>query len=244
MDIQQISTKLPWKASKGRRNLADIKYVIVHHDASLAGETYDALQLYTQEANYHIGKGWGHLGYSFRIARDGTVYQTVPYDEIGVHAGNYSYFKNSLGICLDGDFSRQKPSHAQYKALESLMTALTTDEGLENVTRKSFFAHKEVRGVGIPGTRAFISSPTICPGEDIAQVVRAYRESTQLEKVVPTERIIKGTSPEVYAFNGKTKFHVPDMETLTFLFPGVAIQIADQELISQIPNGGDIPSMK
>lgn len=167
MDIISLVGKLPWKGSMGRRKLSDIKYVIVHHDASLAGDSYNAEHLYAQEANYHISKGWGHLGYSFRIARDGVVYQTVPYDEIGVHAGNYAYFKNSLGVCLDGDLSRQKPSVAQLNALQSLMDQLSyhTHE-LPGVTRKSWYAHKEVRLL-----------PTFCPGPEIAQLIKDYRNA-------------------------------------------------------------------
>jgi hypothetical protein len=176
MEIQQISTKLPWKGSMGRRKLSDIKYVIVHHDASVAGDSYDAVHLYEQEANYHISKGWGHIGYSIRIARDGSVYQTVPYEEIGVHAGNYTFFKNSLGVCLDGDFSRQKPSVAQLNALRSLMEHLAHHSPeLPGVVESSFYAHTEVRGVGFPGTKLFIPSGTFCPGKEVKDIVKSYR---------------------------------------------------------------------
>lgn len=167
MNIISLVGKLPWKGSMGRRKLADIKYVVVHHDASLAGETYNAPQLYAQEANYHVSKGWGHLGYSFRIARNGTVYQTVPYEEIGVHAGNYKYFRNSLGVCLDGSFDRQKPSKAQIDSLTSLMDHLSYHSPeLPGITRKSWYAHSEVR-----------TSPTFCPGPDIRSIIQSYRNA-------------------------------------------------------------------
>jgi len=243
--MQNIVSKLPWQKSMVKRNLSDIKYVIVHHDGSIAGEKYDALQLYAQEANYHISRGWGHLGYSIRIARNGKVYQAVPYEEIGVHAGNYTYFKNSLGVCLDGDFSRQEPSASQLAALRELMSQLSYHSPtLPNITAKSWFGHKEVRGIGIPGTAAFISNPTFCPGDVITGIVRSFRTDVPPVKVVPSEKVIKGNGPEIYIYNGKWKYHIPDMETLTFLFPGVAVQVADDTLIKQIPNGGDIPSMK
>ena len=178
MDIQQVSTQLPAVKSMGRRGLAEIKYAIVHHDGSLAPETYDAIDLYAHEANYHIKKGWGHLGYTFRIARDGVVYQTVPLEEIGVHAGNYRYFRNSIGVCLDGDFSRQKPSQAQLNALQSLFDHLSYHSPeLPNLTRKSWFGHREVRGFGIPGTKAFIPSYTFCPGDTIIELTKSYRNA-------------------------------------------------------------------
>lgn len=176
MEITNIVSKLPWKGSMGRRKLSDIKYVVVHHDASLAGDSYNAVHLYEQEANYHISKGWGHLGYSFRIARDGKCYQTVPYEEIGVHAGNYGFFKNSFGICLDGSFDKQKPSDAQIKTLTDLMFHLAhKSRELPGVTEKSFYGHREVRGVGFPGTKFFIPSFTFCPGTTITDIVKSYR---------------------------------------------------------------------
>ena len=170
MEIIDISSKLPWKGSMGRRKLSDIKYVVFHHDASLAPDVYDALSLYKNEANYHIKKGWGHLGYSFRIARDGKCYQTVPLEEIGVHAGNYIYFKNSFGVCFDGSFDRQKPTDAQLKTLRDLMDKLAwhTHE-LPGVTQKSFYVHKEVRLL-----------PTYCPGDAIKAIVKGYRLTGKL----------------------------------------------------------------
>ena len=168
MMIEQIATKLPWKGSMGRRKLSDIKYVIVHHDAGLAFDgVSDILPRYISEANYHIGKGWKHLGYSFKIAKDGKVYQTVPYEEIGVQAGNYAYFRNSFGICLDGDFSKQEVPKAQIDALKELMNHLAYHSPeLPGVTKKSFYAHKEVRLL-----------PTFCPGEVVKKVVKDFRLS-------------------------------------------------------------------
>jgi N-acetyl-anhydromuramyl-L-alanine amidase AmpD len=167
MNILNISGELPWKGSLGRRKKEDIKFVLLHHDASLAGDVYDAKKLYAQEANYHISKGWGHLGYSFRIARDGTIYQTVPYEEIGAHAGNYKYFRNSMGVCLDGSFDKQKPSDAQIKALRDFMDHLSYHSPeLPGVVRKSWYSHKEVR-----------TNPTFCCGPDITKIVQNYRNT-------------------------------------------------------------------
>lgn len=61
---------------------------------------------------------------------------------------------------------------------------------------------------------------------------------------MPKGKLIKGLSPTVYAFNGKTKFPIPDMETLTFLFKGVAIEDVSEDIVSKIPTGAALPSMK
>lgn len=64
------------------------------------------------------------------------------------------------------------------------------------------------------------------------------------EPKMPVSKLIKGASPEVYAFNGSSKFYIPDMETLKFLFPTSKVQDVAEDIISKIPNGGSVPSMK
>lgn len=60
-----------------------------------------------------------------------------------------------------------------------------------------------------------------------------------------TSKFIKGAgSPEIYAFNGKNAFHVPDMETLTFLSPGGAYEVVSDAALDKIPEGPAIPSLK
>ena len=71
-----------------------------------------------------------------------------------------------------------------------------------------------------------------------------FLDTVLVEQKLPTGKLIKGESPEVYAFNGKSKFYIPDMDTLRFLFPTSKIQDVQEDIFSKIPNGGSIPSMK
>jgi len=64
------------------------------------------------------------------------------------------------------------------------------------------------------------------------------------EAKIPKGNLIKGLSPTVYAFNGKIKFPIPDMETLTFLFKGAVIEDVSEDIVSKIPTGAILPSMK
>jgi len=160
----------------GRRRLADIKYAVIHHDAGIVGDRYDSMSRYIQQANYHITKGWGHLSYTFKISRGGQVFQCFPLEEIGAHAGNGHFFRNSLGICLDGSFDKQEPSPAQLKALTDLMTFLATKcPDMPLLVRSSFYSHREVRGIGWPWTKLFIRRPTFCAGDVIEEIVKSFR---------------------------------------------------------------------
>lgn len=160
-----ISSHLPFKASVGRRPLFTITKAIVHHDAILAPDVYDPVARYVAEAKDHINKGWGHLAYHVKIARNGVAYLVTPFNEVGYQAGNYPVNLCSIGICLDGDFSKQKPSAMQVTTLQNLMHALSTEHPeMPKLVHGGFYGHREVR-----------LAPTFCPGPDLLTLVKAYR---------------------------------------------------------------------
>lgn len=164
--IINVIKELPFKSSNGVRKLSDILYLVVHHDAHLTGDIYNAVSRYVAQADYHIKKGWNHLSYHIRVARDGKIYQTLPYEEIGYHAGNLKYNKLGIGLCLDGDFSKQEPTAEQLKSLGLLFTYFDIETPLmPKLTRLGFFSHKEVR-----------ESPTFCPSPKIDVLVKAERK--------------------------------------------------------------------
>ena len=166
MEITNVVSKMPSEGSNGRRLLKDIQYAIVHHDAALTGDTYDEVSKYVGQARYHIGKGWKHLSYHLRIARDGGVCQTVPFEEIGYHAGNWKYNATGIGICLDGDLTKQEPTAAQLSSLRALMRYLANERpDMPKLVRGGFWPHKAVRFL-----------PTACPSPMIAKIVDDYRK--------------------------------------------------------------------
>lgn len=71
-----------------------------------------------------------------------------------------------------------------------------------------------------------------------------FKEAKTPEMPLSTNKLIKGLSDAIYAFNGHAKFHIPDLETMRFLFPTSKVHQIGEDVISKIPNGGSIPSMK
>lgn len=62
-----------------------------------------------------------------------------------------------------------------------------------------------------------------------------------------TSRLIKGNGPAlttIYVYNGKGKFRVPDIETLRFLFGAEAYELVDNDVLTKIPEGLSLPSLK
>lgn len=81
-----------------------------------------------------------------------------------------------------------------------------------------------------------------------------YRDPTPdfADKKIPTPakinaRLIKGNGSSlttIYVYNGASKFRVPDIETLRFFFGTEAYDLVDNDILTKIPEGSSLPSMK
>lgn len=165
MVIKDISKELPWKASVGKRPLKDIRYAVIHHEGFPTPDKYNPIARYKSEANAHIAKDWGHIGYHYKIDRQGVVYQCYDLKEIGYHAGNLPVNKIGIGICLDGSFDKQKPTQSQLDALKELLDYLFTKRpDMPLLVKTSLNGHREVR-----------KEPTYCPSDTLMDFIRKYR---------------------------------------------------------------------
>ena len=75
MDYIDLVGKLPKKGAWEKRSYDAIKAIAIHHDAGYATETYDPIARYTQQANFHISRGWVTLSYHWKIDRNGQLYR-------------------------------------------------------------------------------------------------------------------------------------------------------------------------
>ncbi len=104
-------------------------WIIIHHTASsatLTGHQFDAVR------KYHIGKGWGGIGYHWFVEYDGTIRAGRPEDQAGAHCKQWLMNYRSVGICLAGDFDEQDPSEAQLDALTALLTDVQLRNGIHD----------------------------------------------------------------------------------------------------------------
>lgn len=134
MDI--IKTNWNWRAGLSKRPAT--KYIALHHAAALtcSAQTVD---------NWHKGNGWSGIGYHFFVRKDGSVYEGRPLWAMGAHVEGSN--NNSIGICAEGDYSREKNMpEVQKKAIKELLTYL---KGIyPNSVVKG---HKELGASGCPG---------------------------------------------------------------------------------------------
>lgn len=88
-------------------NKNNVDAVAFHHMANEVWDVYDV-------EKYHILKnGWMAIGYNYWIGFDGTVYEGRG-ENIG--AGISGHNSHIISVGLQGDFMKQYPTEAQYKA--------------------------------------------------------------------------------------------------------------------------------
>lgn len=143
MVIQNIVNELPRHPTRKykRRNLKDIKTFVVHctdgkHD------TPRSVAEYHISPGCHISpEGIPAIAYSFFIMPNGIVYQTLAYEEISWHVGNWN--KSCLGIVLAYKDEGNLPPQEQYDALIKLLKYLMNELNIDEVV-----GHRELEGTG------------------------------------------------------------------------------------------------
>ena len=130
------------------------RYVVVHHSATTGGGA-------AAFARYHeFSKGWDALAYHFVIGNgtqteDGEIEVGPRWErqEAGSHAGVLEYNEHGIGICLVGDFTRQRPTVLQMRSLEALARCLMRRC---NIPPENVVGHRECPGAA-----------TECPGANM-----------------------------------------------------------------------------
>jgi len=89
-------------------NLANIKFIVIHHTASATATP-------EQIHEWHLANGWAGAGYNEYIRKDGFVW-ILRGDNVGAHASGYN--TNGYGICCEGNFDLETTmSNAQFTSL-------------------------------------------------------------------------------------------------------------------------------
>lgn len=116
IDITDLRNALPRHATLryDSRPITAIKRLVIHHSASAASTTAEAM------ARYHIDHhGWPGIGYHFVVTTDGTIQYVNDHTLItyGVSGQN----DDTVHICMVGDFTGITPPEAQLAATRKLI---------------------------------------------------------------------------------------------------------------------------
>jgi len=132
--------------------MREIKYIVIHHsvtprdldlEKSLNSFNNSHKVRLTDKFNQPLsGTKWDHIAYHYVIGGSGTIASTRNHDIVGYHAGNLKVNKESLGICLNGHFDKEKPSEKQLDTLSHLIRVLK-----EEYPKAKVIGHRDVAGV-------------------------------------------------------------------------------------------------
>lgn len=91
--------------------------IVLHHSCS-RGQTVQQIH------REHLGRGWNGIGYHYYIRRDGSVYSGRPQFAVGSHCQGYN--KDTIGVCFEGDFRKDKITREQIVAGKELIEYLNS----------------------------------------------------------------------------------------------------------------------
>ncbi len=126
--IRGVISRSKWARGRPRPWLADpmngVRRITVHHDgmnpftnSSWGGAAHriEAIR------NSHTRKGWADIGYHYVVDPAGRVWQARPLELQGAHVRSAN--PHNLGICVLGNFERQRPTSAAVRSLEDLIAS-------------------------------------------------------------------------------------------------------------------------
>jgi len=130
--------------------LDEVNSLVIHHSATATGNAR------VFRALHRAVNGWIDIGYHFVIGNgtlscDGVIESGRPVWSVGAHARGHN--RDSIGICLVGNFCKTSPTRKQITSLKDLLRKLLKDFSL---SRSGILLHRDV-----PGCR------TECPGDNL-----------------------------------------------------------------------------
>lgn len=167
-----LVTRAMWGATRPRVDRMDktdgaYTRITVHHSADPDPVPLDGSAARTYQAVREIQKAhmdgktthYGDIGYHFLIDPYGRLIEGRDLSFQGAHAYGDNNVQN-IGICVIGNFEKDKPTAAALAALEKEIEYLRTRY---KIPRSRVFGHRELRS-------------TECPGENLMKWVEAYRK--------------------------------------------------------------------
>ena len=130
--------------------LDKVTSLVVHHSATATGNAR------VFRALHRAVNGWDDIGYHFIIGNgtlscDGEIELGRPIWSVGAHAREHN--RDSIGICLVGNFCEASPTEKQMASLRGLLEKLLEDFSL---SRSGILLHRDVPGC-----------ITECPGDNL-----------------------------------------------------------------------------
>lgn len=125
--------------------------IVVHHAGFPDGDkdsSAEDIHKFHQEVN-----GWAGIGYHYVIRKDGTIEQGRRPKAVGAHALHHN--KNSVGICVAGNFEIAKPNDKQMDSLKLLTAWLCQKYSLDPMRKGVIVGHRNLNDTDCPGKNLY-----------------------------------------------------------------------------------------
>ncbi len=158
----------PWGQTSGPNTLTSTPptHLIVHHSFSPGNDVTDWPAAVRGVWNYHVNSnGWSDIGYNWLIDPKGVIYQGRAWvdtndNSMGAHFCGYN--RQTMGVCMLGDYNSIVPSDAALRSLVRLLAYRASTNGIN--PRGVAFHESSARNLNnISGHRDGCS--TDCPGD-------------------------------------------------------------------------------
>ena len=113
--------------------------IVCHHSGVTVLQSVEIIHDYHKNT-----KGWAGIGYHFYVRKDGSIYRGRPENTVGAHAVGANY--NSIGICFEGNFSKEEMGQPQLKAGQELIAYLKEKYNISKVV-----GHRDIDNSECPG---------------------------------------------------------------------------------------------
>lgn len=125
--------------------------IVIHHAGFPEGDkdsSAEDIHKLHQEVN-----GWAGIGYHYVIRKDGTIEQGRRPLAVGAHA--YQHNKNSVGICVAGNFNFAKIKSEQLDSLKLLTAWLCQRYKLNPMQKGVIVGHRDLNDTSCPGDNLY-----------------------------------------------------------------------------------------
>ena len=171
----------------GRGAMPDPHSLTVHHSAVIRNGSEDPKTVAASYCKYH----GGYMPYHFLIPYndDNNIYVTQYVSQYTWHNSNGIGNKDSLAICIDGNFQEQQPKETQLKKFKQLLDDFNSDwfkqngwsSALDGIRPKqkdvwTYSDNKKVFTLHWHNEVAQIGHGTACCGKNLMPYVSEYRD--------------------------------------------------------------------
>ncbi len=139
-----------------------VSHLIVHHEFG-SNTSSDWAARVRSVQNFHInGNGWSDIGYNFLIDPNGVIYEGRAGGDNAVGAHFCGRNRNTMGVCMLGDYSSITPTTATQTALKNILAWKADKENI-NPLGSSFHYAVNRSLTHIAGHRD--AGCSVCPGD-------------------------------------------------------------------------------